>query len=140
MVHNKVDHKFAFSELDWKAKENYQPCIKLSFFFKKLPTVDDDHFQMHYNHVHSDLTLASKGFNVYKVQRYVQLIQTPDMKKKIQDLGMDLLDYDACSTIWVRSWEDWERFSGSPEYAAGMCIQIHNSLSAMSLKLTWRQR
>jgi hypothetical protein len=75
---------------------------------------------MHYNHIHSDLTLASKGFNVYKVQRYVQLIQTSGMKKHIQSLGMDLLDYDAVSTIWVRSWEDWERFSGSPEYAAAL--------------------
>ncbi|KAF2737735.1 hypothetical protein EJ04DRAFT_430505, partial [Polyplosphaeria fusca] len=75
-------------------------CIKLSFFFKKLPDVDDDHFQMHYNHI----------------QRYVQTLQGPETKKKVQSLGMELLDYDACSTIWVKSWEDWERFSSSPEY------------------------
>jgi hypothetical protein len=88
--------------------------------------VDDDHFQMHYNHVHSDLTLASKGFNIYKVQRYVQLIQTPEMKKKAQSLGMDVLDYDAVSTIWVKSWEDWENFSGSPEYAAALMPDAAN--------------
>lgn len=81
---------------------------------------------MHYNHVHSDLTLASRGFNVYKIQRYVQLIQPPEMKKKIQSLGMDLLDYDAVSTIWVRSWEDWEKFSGSPEYAAALMSDAAN--------------
>jgi hypothetical protein len=35
--------------------------------------VDDDHFQKHYNHVHADLTIASKGFNVFQIQRYVQV-------------------------------------------------------------------
>ena len=74
---------------------------------------------MHYNHVHSDLTIASKGFNVYKIQRYVQVYQSPEMKKKLKSLGMEVLDYDACSTIWVKDWGDWERFSTSPEYAAG---------------------
>jgi hypothetical protein len=39
--------------------------------------VDDDHFMKHYNHVHADLTLASKGFGVYKIQRYVQASFTP---------------------------------------------------------------
>ncbi|KAH7121049.1 hypothetical protein B0J11DRAFT_438037 [Dendryphion nanum] len=130
MVHQKVDHQFANPELQWEAKENYQrehtidmmrkACIKLSFFFKKLPDVDDDHFQMHYNHVHSDLTVASKEFNVVKIQRYVQTYQTPEMKEKIKSLGMELLDYDACSQIWVKSWDDWERFSTSPEYAAAL--------------------
>ncbi|KAF2465272.1 uncharacterized protein BDR25DRAFT_318525 [Lindgomyces ingoldianus] len=123
MVHNKIDHKFALKFFDWDTKENHQPCIKLSFFFKKLPDVDDDHFQMHYNHVHADLTVASKEFNVVKIQRYVQvnfseLYQSPKMKEKIRSLGMELLDYDACSQIWVKSWDDWERFFSSPEYAA----------------------
>ncbi|KAF2119703.1 hypothetical protein BDV96DRAFT_642714 [Lophiotrema nucula] len=138
MVHNKIDHRFVNPELEWDQKENYQPCIKLSFFFKKLPNVDDDHFQMHYNHVHSDLTVASKGFNVYKIQRYVQVrrahphsttdafthvsqtYQDPEMKKKVESLGMELLDFDACSTIWVKSWDDWEKFSSSPEYAKAL--------------------
>ncbi|KAF2677360.1 hypothetical protein K458DRAFT_447012 [Lentithecium fluviatile CBS 122367] len=120
MVHNKIDHKFSNPSLEWDAKENYQPCIKLSFFFKKLPDVDDDHFQMHYNHVHADLTVASKDFNVVKIQRYVQTYQTPEMKEKIKSLGMELLDYDACSQIWVKSWNDWEKFSTSPEYAAAL--------------------
>lgn len=38
--------------------------------------MDDDHFQMHYNHVHADLTVASKEFNVVKIQRYVQASAT----------------------------------------------------------------
>lgn len=82
--------------------------------------MDDDHFQMHYNHVHADLTIASKKFHAVKIQRYVQLYQTPEMKKKIQDLGMDLLDYDACSSIWEKSWEDWVEFASSPEYRAAL--------------------
>jgi hypothetical protein len=48
-----------------------------------------------------------------------QLYQSPDMKEKIKSLGMELLDFDACSTLWVKDWESWERFSSSPEYAAG---------------------
>lgn len=23
---------------------------------------------------------------------------------------MDLMDWDGCSEIWVRNWEDWEQF------------------------------
>lgn len=30
MVHNKVDHKFAFSELEWDVKENLQRLSSLS--------------------------------------------------------------------------------------------------------------
>jgi hypothetical protein len=32
---------------------------------------------MHYNHVHSDLTVACKKFDAVKIQRYVQLYQSP---------------------------------------------------------------
>jgi hypothetical protein len=39
------------------------------------------------------------------------------MKEKVKALGMDLLDWDGCSEIWVKSWEDWENFSKSPSYA-----------------------
>jgi hypothetical protein len=59
---------------------------------------------MHYNHVHADLTVAAKLFNVVKIQRYVQTYQTPEMKEKISKAGMEVLDYDACSQIWVRNW------------------------------------
>jgi hypothetical protein len=53
--------------------------------------------------------------------RSIQLYQSPEMKEKVKSLGMELLDYDACSTIWVKDWESWEKFSSSPEYAAGSC-------------------
>jgi len=75
---------------------------------------------MHYNHVHSDLTVACKKFHAVKIQRYVQLYQPPEMKTKLQELGMEVLDYDGCSQIWVKSWEDWIEFASSPEYAAAL--------------------
>jgi hypothetical protein len=31
---------------------------------------------------------------------------------------MALLDYDGCSTLWFKRWEDAEAFFTSPEYAA----------------------
>lgn len=74
---------------------------------------------MHYNHVHADLTVACKKFHTVKVQRYVQLYQSPEMKEKAKSLGMEILDYDGCSTIWVKSWDDWMNFASSPEYQAG---------------------
>jgi hypothetical protein len=42
------------------------------------------------------------------------------MKEKLKSLGMEVLDFDACSTIWVKDWESWEKFSSSPEYAAAL--------------------
>ncbi|KAH8626846.1 hypothetical protein IG631_18864 [Alternaria alternata] len=95
-------------------------CIKLSFFFRKSPTVSDAFFQKHYNHIHSDLTVACKKFHAVKIARYVQLYQSPGLKSKLQELGMDVLEYDACSQIWVRKWEDWEAFAGSDEYRAAL--------------------
>lgn len=75
---------------------------------------------MHYNHVHADLTVACKKFHAVKIQRYVQLYQSPAVKEMIKSLGMELLDYDACSQIWVKSWDDWVEFASSPEYAAAL--------------------
>lgn len=46
----------------------------------------------------------------------MQVYQSPEMKKKLQELGMEVLDFDACSQIWVRSWDDWVEFAGSKEY------------------------
>lgn len=74
---------------------------------------------MHYNHVHADLTVACKKFHAVKIARYTQTYQTPEMKDKVRSLGMEVLDYDACSTIWVRRWEDWVEFASSAEYQAG---------------------
>lgn len=40
------------------------------------------------------------------------------MRARAETLGMALLDYDGCSTLWFKRWEDAEAFFTSPEYAA----------------------
>lgn len=40
------------------------------------------------------------------------------MKAKVKSLGMDLLDYDGCSTLWFRNWTDAEKFFTSPQYTS----------------------
>jgi hypothetical protein len=63
------------------AKTNSIACIKISFFFSKLPDVSDEHFHKHYAHVHADLTVAAKIFGVYQIQRYTQA--SSDLRKSI---------------------------------------------------------
>lgn len=40
------------------------------------------------------------------------------MKAKVQSfgyMGIELLDYEGCSTLWFRNWDDAEKFFTSPE-------------------------
>lgn len=46
--------------------------------------------------------------------------QTPEMKARAQSLGENVLDYDACAQLWVRTWDDWMKFYTSKEYAAAL--------------------
>lgn len=73
MTLKKINHNFTYSQLDYDATPNIQPCIKLSFWFNKLPNVSDEQFHRHWETVHADLTVAAKDFNVCKIQRYVQV-------------------------------------------------------------------
>ncbi|CAI6094028.1 unnamed protein product [Clonostachys chloroleuca] len=95
--HQRIDHKFNFELFDYDTPENFQPCIKLEFFFYKLPDVSSEHFHKHYAHIHSDITVAARSFGAHKVQRYTQLHQTPEMKARAKALGLDVFDYDGCS-------------------------------------------
>lgn len=110
MTLKKVDHAFNHQALSYDAAPNYQPCVKLSFFFNKLPEVSYEQFHRHWETVHADLTVAAKDFAVCKIQRYVQFHQTPDMKEKAKSLGLVHMDFDGCSEIWVKTWDDWEKF------------------------------
>jgi hypothetical protein len=38
--------------------------------------MSDEHFYKHWATVHADLTVASKAFNVYKIERYTQVGMT----------------------------------------------------------------
>ncbi|KAK5128228.1 hypothetical protein LTR85_002895 [Meristemomyces frigidus] len=124
MTHKKIDHDFKNQRLAYDAPPNYQPCIKLSFFFNKLPDVSYEQFHRHWETVHADLTIAAKDFKLCRIQRYVQFHQTPEMKEKAKSLGLSHVDFDGCSEIWVKEWDDWMAFynvgSMSPEYAKAM--------------------
>lgn len=111
MTHTKIDHQFAFNQLSYDAKPNHQPYIKMLFFFNKLPHVSYEQFHRHWETVHADLTVATKEFATCHIQRYNQFHQTPEMKEKVKGLGMELMDWDGCSEIWVKNWEDWENFA-----------------------------
>ncbi|KAK0287040.1 hypothetical protein LTR35_004510 [Friedmanniomyces endolithicus] len=110
MTLKKLDHGFKNDALSYDASPNYQPCIKLSFFFNKKPEVSDEQFHRHWETVHADLTIAARDFKACKVQRYVQFHQTADMKEKAKQLGLEHVAFDGCSEIWVRDWDDWMAF------------------------------
>jgi hypothetical protein len=72
------------------------------------------------------LTVGTKAFKENNIQRYTQVYfsnsrqfeklilwkfhQTPEMKERVKALGIEDMDYDGCSEIWVKTWEDWEKF------------------------------
>jgi len=139
MTLTKINHEFAFTQLSYDAKKNIQPCVKLSFYFNKLPEVSYEQFYGHWSTVHADLTVAAKDFGVYKIQRYAQVFspfqfhtlslaksrhqisQTPEIRQKAQSLtGIKILEFDGCSEIWVKSWDDWMNFFNSDEYNAAL--------------------
>ncbi|TPX08632.1 uncharacterized protein E0L32_009971 [Thyridium curvatum] len=115
--HERISHKFTYDTLSYDAGVHYQPCVKVSFYFKKLPDVSYDHFHQHWATVHADLTVGSKPFARHKVLRYIQHHQSPEDKERAKKYG-SVMDYDGCSTLWLASWEDFDQFINSPEYAA----------------------
>jgi hypothetical protein len=74
MTLTKINHKFKNPELSYDAKANIQPCVKLTFYFNKLPEVSYEQFYGHWSTVHADLTVAAEGFSLVKIQRYAQVI------------------------------------------------------------------
>jgi len=122
MTFKKIAHQFKHEELSYDQLPNYQPCIKLSFYFNKLPEVSYEQFHRHWETVHADLTVAAKDFTACKIQRYVQYHQDLEMKEKAKSLGLVHLDFDGCSEIWVKSWEDWEKFYNVSQAAMSASI------------------
>ncbi|CAM1502224.1 Fc.00g042080.m01.CDS01 [Cosmosporella sp. VM-42] len=114
--HAPIDHEFTIDEFKYENEVHYQPCVKVSFYFKKRKDVSHEHFFKHWAHVHADLTLASRNFGQFKCQRYTQHHQFPEMKQGLAKIGMKTMDYDGCSTLWFKSWKDFEGFFTSPDY------------------------
>jgi len=42
------------------------------------------------------------------------------MMERARSLGEGVLEYDACAQLWVRSWDDWLKFSSSEEYKSAL--------------------
>ncbi|KAM5347000.1 hypothetical protein ACJ41O_010005 [Fusarium nematophilum] len=135
--HVPVEHEFAFEKFSYHHEVHYQPCVKVAFYFKKRKDVSHEHFFKHWAQVHADLTLASRNFGLFQVQRYVQVCQTldnkleehvgrakltgqhhqlPEMKEGLAKIGMNAMDFDGCSTLWFKTWGDFEKFFTSPGY------------------------
>ena len=110
MTLKKIDHEFKNEPLSYDAKPNYQPYVRLSFWFNKLPDVSYEQFHRHWETVHADLTIATKDFLVCDIKRYVQFHQTPEMKEKAKSLGLEHMDFDGCSELWVKDFDDATKF------------------------------
>ena len=91
-----------------------------------------EHFYKHWASVHADLTVAAKSFSVHKIKRYVQTHQTPEQKERLRKLGLKVLEFDGCSILWVSSWEEYEKFLHSPEYA-GLGADCAHFMDASSI-------
>ncbi|CAK7244668.1 MAG: hypothetical protein STHCBS139747_006212 [Sporothrix thermara] len=90
-------------------------CIKVSLCFRKRPDVSYEHFSQHWATVHADLTTASSAFCACNILRYTQHHCTPDERAHIHELGIEAMDYDACTTMWVREWDDTVQFHESDD-------------------------
>lgn len=72
MPWNKIEHNFNSPELDYSSVGNFQECIKVSVFFKKIDSIDHDTFFNHWRTVHADLATATNAFKDHIV-RYAQV-------------------------------------------------------------------
>jgi hypothetical protein len=72
MAWKKIEHQFTHQQLSYESEPNYQPCIKVSVFFKKIDSIDHDTFFGHWQTVHADLAVATEAFRDHIV-RYAQV-------------------------------------------------------------------
>jgi hypothetical protein len=69
---NRINHNFKYFELSYDEEPNFQPCIKVSVFFKKLDSISYDTFFEHWQTVHADLAVATQAFQA-NILRYFQV-------------------------------------------------------------------
>ncbi|KIH87360.1 hypothetical protein SPBR_05349 [Sporothrix brasiliensis 5110] len=115
--HVRIDHEFAHDYLSYDAGVTLQPCVKASCYFRRKPGVSFDHFTKHWASVHADLTVAAPPFAQYNVLRYVQHHTSPAAKARLAKMGQQVLDFDGCSTLWFRNWDDYEQFFTAPDFS-----------------------
>ncbi|KAJ3545001.1 hypothetical protein NM208_g2738 [Fusarium decemcellulare] len=123
MPWQKIDHQFAHSRLDYNSKHNFQPCIQVSVFFKKIDSIDYDTFFGHRQTVHADLAVAPEAFRNHIHH------QTSEMKERARSLREGVFDYDGCAQLWVRTWDDWLAFYNSKEDAVALSDDCNRFLA-----------
>ena len=69
------------------------------------------------------------------IQEAIQFHQTPELKEKAKALGLAQLEYDGCSDIYVKNWDDWVQFYNSPDYAKALAREC-SSFEYFLLMLT----
>ncbi|TPX08254.1 uncharacterized protein E0L32_001850 [Thyridium curvatum] len=114
--HERIDYDFVHEKLSYDAGVYYQPCVKVSLYFKKLPNVSWEHFSKHWATVHADITVSSETFKEHGCLRYVQHHQSAEDKEWVKKCGHSLLDYDGCTSLWFKTWEAYYGFLHSPGY------------------------
>jgi len=102
---------------------NHQPYIKISFFFKKRSDLTYEQFYHHWEIVHASLTVATKCHTDLGILRCVQFQPRPeyiDLVKQMEEASqgrmVTMTQFDGCTELYVKTWEDWLRFAGSDEY------------------------
>lgn len=74
-------------------------------------------FEAHWRDTHGRLAIATNAFSKAKIQQYVQIHNDKPFSKKAAELGLPLVEFewDACSEMYVKSWEDYLVFATSDE-------------------------
>lgn len=94
-----------------------RPLIRVSFFFSKKPSMSQSEFEAHWRDQHGRLAVASKAFRDADIQKYYQIHNKKDLNREAIKLGLPLMDFewDACSEMYVRTWEDYVVLATSDE-------------------------
>lgn len=93
------------------------PLIRLSFYFNRSPDMTDAEFHSYWRHKHGALVVASQTFLDSNVQKYTQIRKDTALDDKAKAMGLQVVDtdWDGCSEIDFRSWDDYMQFAGSQE-------------------------
>ncbi|KAL4738823.1 EthD domain-containing protein [Aspergillus similis] len=91
--------------------------IRVSSFFTKHPSLSQDEFDSYWRETHGPLVLNSKIFHEANILQYSQVHNRRDLTESAAKLGPSALafEWDACSEMYFRTWEDYEKFAKSDE-------------------------
>lgn len=93
------------------------PPIRVSFFFTKHPSMSQSEFESYWRDTHGRLAIATKAFGEAKIQQYTQIHNNEPLNKEAAKLGLPLMNlrWDACSEMYVKTWENYLTFATSDE-------------------------